>query len=310
MGENASSGGGDVGGFDWGGGSSADGYGGGGGGAPQPPGRFTYEALCGIDRCVPGDLTRACTPEEGGGPTGVGGAGGESEGGGAAEGGAGGEGGVPGAGGSGGAELANACQIADRGGSPVTTCGTAGTGIIAGPCKSSDDCLPGLGCVLQNTGEMNEGGGPVAPPLGICRPYCCGDLEACPADTFCAPVPMFDESLAQEDPLAALPIPVCTPLDPCQLLGDDDKDCVEGETCSVVRASGATSCVPIGEGTLCQPCPCAEGHVCNFGTGLCLKLCDTTASECMGEGAVCQGGGNLPDPVGVCIGGDAVCKEF
>lgn len=292
------------------GGMNVGGYGlGGSGGSINPPGPFTYSGLCGIETCTPGDLATPCVPDDGGGSPGVGGAGGGSAGaGGADEGGApeGGAGGTGGAGGAGGSPENVACQIADQDGTPGSVCATTGTTIINGVCNSSADCLPGLGCVLASTGE-NEGGGPPSPAVGICRPYCCDALEKCPESTFCAPEPMFDAAAALEDPTAALPIPVCKPTSPCQLLGTD---CPEGATCSVVRADGDTSCIPIGPGTLCQPCPCAVGFVCNFGTGECQQLCDTMTNDCPGIGAVCGGGiTGLPDNVGYCIGGDSVCDQ-
>lgn len=293
------------------GGMNVGGYGlGGSGGSINPPGPFTYSELCGIDSCTPGDLATPCIPDEGGGNPGAGGAGGGSAGGSdGVGGGLGGGGGTAegGAGGEGGGVADNlACQIADRDGAPGSFCATTGQTIINGVCNSSADCLPGLGCVLASTGE-SEGGGPPSPPVGICRPYCCDALEKCPESTFCAPEPMFDAAAGLEDPTAGLPIPVCKPTSPCQLLGTD---CPEGETCSVVRADGDTSCIPIGPGTLCQPCPCAAGFVCNFGTGECQQLCDTMTNDCPGVGAVCGGGiTGLPDNVGYCIGGDSVCQQ-
>ncbi len=265
---------------------------GGGGGGGGPPGPFDYSGLCGIEGCVPGDLVTSCVVDPGG-PGGAGGAGGGASGG--AE---------PGGGGAGGAAELGACQIADVEGAPVASCGAAGLTIINGVCNSSADCLPGLGCVLASGGG-NEGGGPGTPAVGLCRPYCCGDLEDCPESTFCAPQPMFDAEAALEDPSTALAIPVCMPVMGCQLLGDD---CPDGHTCTVVRADGDTSCVPASEGTLCEPCECAAGFVCNFGTGLCMQLCDTSVADCPGEGALCQGGGTLPDMVGLCVGGDATCE--
>lgn len=284
------------------GGSSYDG--GTGGAGAQPPGAFDYAKLCGISRCVPGELVDSCELEDGGGDGGASNGGGASEGG-ANSGGASSDGGAAqGGAGQGGAAGDGSCQIADAGGDPEAACGPSGTTIINGVCNSSADCLPGLGCVLVTSAEPNTGGGPMAPSTGICRPYCCGELEDCAEGTFCAPQPMFDAAAALPDPALALPIPVCMPIASCQLLGGD---CDADETCSVVRANGATSCVEPGDGTLCQPCECAPGFVCNFGTGLCLQLCDTSKTDCPGTGALCQGGTNFPDQVGVCVGGDSDC---
>jgi hypothetical protein len=66
--------------------------------------------------------------------------------------------------------------------------------------------------------------------------------------------------------------------------------------------------VPIGEGKFCDACPCAKDFVCNLSTGRCQKLCHTDGTgECPGAGGTCQGGGNLPLGIGVCILGDADC---
>lgn len=284
-----------------GGASNIGGNGAGGG----PPGAFSYAALCGVDQCTPGGLV-ACTPQgeggttSGGGASGVGGSaglGGDAGVGGALAGGGAGEGGST--------PETYGCQIEDASGSPHSTCEPTGSAIIDGVCNSSADCLPGLGCVLATSAETGEGGGGPAPAIGICRPYCCGDLEACPQSTFCAPKPMFDAAAGLADPTTALPIPVCMPIQSCQLLGSD---CPAGQTCSVVRADGSTSCVAIGKGQLCQPCECAEGFICNFGTGQCIKLCDTATNDCPGDGALCEGGTGLPDNIGICIGGDSTCE--
>jgi hypothetical protein len=319
--DNGVGGGSSLGGFGIGGASAGgEGFGGGSGGA-SAPGPFTYEALCGIDECVPGELQPCELDPPGtgggseggggessgtGGKPGTGGTGGGAPGG---EGGAGGDLGATGVGGGGeggSAAPMGFCQIEVAGsGAPHSFCGTTGLTELNGVCNSVRDCEPGLGCVLGTVPGMGEGGGVPAPPVGICRPYCCDDLEQCKEGTFCAPQPLFDAATVLDDPGTALPIPVCMPIDPCQLLGED---CDEGQTCSVVRADYSTSCVPVGQGSLCDPCPCAEDHICNFGTSRCLKLCDTNISECPGTGAVCQGSG-LPDGVGICIGGEAICEE-
>ncbi|MBL8744505.1 MAG: hypothetical protein JNK04_25530, partial [Myxococcales bacterium] len=238
------------GGFGFGGTSS-------GGGISEPPpggsgpGSFDYSQLCGLEAadCVPSALDPSCTPVAQGGPVG----GGPSAGG-AAAGGAGGEAEGGSSSGTGGSAPAYGCQITTTDGNePAATCDVTGFANVGAVCNASTDCSPGLGCVLSSTGN-NEGGGAAAPPVGLCRPYCCGDLEDCPPETFCAPLPLFDAARELEDPSTAIPIPVCTPIIDCQLLGDS---CGEGQTCSIVRTNGDTSCVPVGDGGLCSPCPCA-----------------------------------------------------
>lgn len=319
----------DLGGFGGGGGqvnTSSGGAGGTGGGGPQ---KFTYEAYCGIADCVPGDLeacsTGGSTSSSGG--SGTGGAGGGYPGGSGGEGGFGGAG--VGGGGAGGSATAGVgtgsggaspgggdgddggspspalgCTIVDDDGTPVSACAPVGVKLDGEVCNASSECASGLGCVLAaDLGDTNEGG-PQA--VGQCKPYCCGDLEAgCPdASTFCALRPAFDAAAKQAGETEPLSVPVCVPTKPCTLLGGD---CDVGETCTIVREStGTTSCVPVGDGTTCQPCPCAADHICSYATGTCLKLCDTSLQNCPGTNALCQGG--MIASVGVCIGGDAVCE--
>ena len=124
-----------------------------------------------------------------------------------------------------------------------------------------------------------------------CAAICKPDIPSCPRG--------FEGVIRPASP----DFPVCAPIIACQLLGDS---CGEGQTCSIVRANGDTSCVPIGDGGLCNPCPCAEGYVCSFSSGTCQKLCDTNTNDCPGEGAICQGG-SLPNDVGLCVLGDSEC---
>jgi hypothetical protein len=98
-------------------------------------------------------------------------------------------------------------------------------------------------------------------------------------------------------------VPVCVPTTNCQLL--DDGSCPDGQTCSIVRASGTTSCVDPGQGQLGQACPCAAGLVCAKLTNLCKKLCHIGQDEVdCPNGGTCQGGSmGYPDGIGICVGG-------
>ena len=100
-----------------------------------------------------------------------------------------------------------------------------------------------------------------------------------------------------------LAIPVCAPTTNCQLL--DDGSCPSGLTCSIVRASGTTSCVSPGPGQLGDECPCAAGFVCAKLTGQCKKLCHLGQDEVdCPNGGTCQGGSQgYPDGIGICVGG-------
>ncbi|MFO0553664.1 MAG: hypothetical protein U0271_35100 [Polyangiaceae bacterium] len=310
--ESENGGGLDAGGFGNGGNPSYGGFGGysasGGGGGASP---FTYSGLCGIDRCTPND-----PPECGVDGPGIGGASGGAGGGVVAVGGAGGEGGLGmsgggGAGGAGGAVGVGGsgptlgCQVIDDGGAPSAVCAPSGAKVANEVCNTSQDCAPGLGCVLATPITNGEGGAGPMPGVGICRPYCCGDVEACDAGSFCEPQKLYDAT--NPTPETALEIPVCMPIETCQLF---DTTCPAGESCTVVRSTGETGCAPVGEGQMCDPCPCDDGFYCLTSINQCVKLCDTQADQCPGVGGVCQGGGNLPDPIGVCVGGDATCTPL
>ncbi|MEM9694962.1 MAG: hypothetical protein AAGA56_20640 [Myxococcota bacterium] len=180
-----------------------------------------------------------------------------------------------------GSDIACQVRIDPMSGSVASSCVPVGESTE--PCIESADCAPGFGCV--GTGN------------GICRPYCCGDLEACPADTYCAPQP-----LAAEDNESAVPveIPVCVPQQPCMLL--DGATCPEGTVCSIVRETGETSCVEAGEGLEGDPCPCAADHVCSAGENQCFRICDAARQGSCGEGYTCQSNsGSYPAGFGVCI---------
>ncbi|MDI1484046.1 hypothetical protein [Polyangium sp. y55x31] len=176
-----------------------------------------------------------------------------------------------------------ACQIVPTADGASAQCLTPGTFKTGDPCTRASDCAPGHGCAL--TGSS----------VGSCRPYCCGAVEACPADTYCAPAPMADD-VANDPPLT---IPVCIPATECTLL--DDTSCPEGLTCTLVREDGTTSCVAPGASGLDGECPCAAGFLCVAAFKKCLALCHTGGNDCP-DGMFCQGGANsFPDGIGVCV---------
>jgi len=96
-------------------------------------------------------------------------------------------------------------------------------------------------------------------------------------------------------------IPVCVSVEPCTLL--DDSTCsTKGQTCTIVRNDGTTSCVDPGTGQAGDPCPCAAGHVCSYAVNQCLKLCRTSMAGDCPEGHMCAGGaGNYPEGFGSCV---------
>lgn len=167
---------------------------------------------------------------------------------------------------------------------PERSCQATGAGDVSAPCITSADCAPGLACVGPKHG-------------GICRPYCCGDAEACPSRTYCDVRELRDEG---ESPMG---IPVCVPAMNCKLL--EQEPCASlGLVCGIVRADGTTSCVLPGTGKLDEPCPCAFGYVCAKSQNKCLKLCHVNLASAECPGGTCQGGtGELPPGIGVCVGG-------
>jgi hypothetical protein len=169
-------------------------------------------------------------------------------------------------------------------GIPQPACLPAGTDEDGAPCAISTDCAAGSECV----------GTP-----GICRHYCCLGDERCSNAEFCDVEPI----------VALVPttrVPVCIPLRPCGLLGEqtDAGTCPSSETCAVARlADGATSCVPVGAAGPNESCltdHCARGLTCLGGH--CYTLCHVAAPVECPSGETCAGG--LPvfvDPaVGVC----------
>jgi hypothetical protein len=254
-------------------GNSQGGMGSGGQGATGAGG-FNYSDHCG-GGCVPGtdEAALECAVDSGGagGAPSAGGMGGMGGGGGDL-------------GGQGGGEPVADCKlvVSDR----AMTHGECGETAYGNPsvCLSAADCGPGQGCVLEG-------------PSGTCRPYCCGDVEACPTAQYCALRPIVQEDLAAEN---RLEIPVCVDVDDCELL--NDATCDAGMTCTIVRNDGTVSCIPPGAGVADDVCPCDEGHYCDTTINSCRKICRTDDETTCPEGYICQGGtGNHPMDFGGCV---------
>jgi hypothetical protein len=179
----------------------------------------------------------------------------------------------------GGAPISFTCKLSPANGKALAACTAVGDGLVSDPCQTAADCSAGLACIATPSG-------------GICRPYCCNQVEDCPADTYCAPTPMAE---------ANVKIPVCLPAYSCKVL--DERTCPPGQTCTIVRDDGTASCVELGDGQRGDACPCAQGHVCSKFTNTCLKLCHlgNDVVDC-GAGS-CQGGvAAYPDGIGICAG--------
>jgi len=175
------------------------------------------------------------------------------------------------------------CQIVSRETGASAECLPAGTSQIGEACEDAGDCAASLGCVRQASG------------VGVCRPYCCGDVEACESGSYCASATMNEDAAM----LSPTQIPVCVPGTQCKLL--DDTSCTGGLTCTLVRGDGTTDCVTPGEGKLGDGCPCAAGFVCAKSLNKCVALCHVDGSDCP-DGMVCQGGSKgFQTGIGVCV---------
>jgi len=177
-----------------------------------------------------------------------------------------------------------ACALVPAEGGAIAACTPVGGFGDGEPCDSADNCAAGLGCAATANGA-------------VCRSYCCGDVELCPANTYCDIQSMAEDVI--NDP--RLPIPVCVPATNCELL-NDAMTCPPERTCTIVRADGTTSCVAPGAGALNDPCPCAAGYVCSKLNSTCKKLCHIgqDAKDCEGNGSCLEVGPGFPAGFGTC----------
>lgn len=175
------------------------------------------------------------------------------------------------------------CQIVPDTIGAKAECLPPGTLQEGEPCEKAANCAPSLGCVRMGS------------DVAVCRPYCCGNLEACATGSYCSLGAMADD-IFHDKPLH---VPVCVPATPCTPL--DDTTCPAGRTCTLVRADGTTSCVDPGPGKDGDACPCAAGQVCVISTNTCRALCHVGGGDCL-NGMFCQGGSEgFPDGIGVCV---------
>ena len=179
-------------------------------------------------------------------------------------------------------------------GEPVASCEPAGAGRSGDPCMTSRDCAAGYGCIG-------------ADQSGTCRPFCCGDTEACEGGTYCSERPLRDDANGN----TMLVVPACVPADDCNLAdpypcpAGQSCTCPEDTACTIVRADGTTSCVTPGTGGAGDPCPCAAGHICSMATQNCLKICSLNAASPDCGSGKCQATNGFPEGFGVCVGASA-----
>jgi hypothetical protein len=190
-------------------------------------------------------------------------------------------------------DAAIACRVtADPDGlNAKPICARAGAKTTGEACTDSSDCAAQLECVARGNGTS------------ACEPYCCSGTCANPND-FCDVAPVVSATQT------ATKVPVCVPIMHCELLagGVLSGACPVGETCSIVRDDGATSCEEIGEakaGEDCDDVHCAAGLTCIGvpGSRRCFQLCTSVGVESCTAPQKCQGGMPLfPVGYGVCTG--------
>lgn len=182
-----------------------------------------------------------------------------------------------------------ACHVApdpsSASGDSAPVCTASGTGGNGAQCLGSADCAAGFECV----------GSP-----GVCREYCCALPGTCGANFFC--------DVQEETSAGSVKVPVCEPVQPCQLMGGDAM-CGTGETCGIVNDDdGTTSCISAGPadiGNDCNDTHCKQDLVClgDVGSKKCLALCDKKHPNCA-SGQTCTGAAPLfqgeNSNVGVC----------
>ena len=193
--------------------------------------------------------------------------------------------------GGGSSPVSSSCQLVASEAGVTATCGVPGSAEYNQPCMSAANCQAGLGCAVVAGADGNG-------TAGACLDYCCGDVEECPKDTYCAPQAMTERP--------DLSIPVCILATKCTLL--DDSTCPAGLTCAIVRADGTTSCVVPGHGKDGEPCEngaCAPGFTCLKLANTCKQLCRLDHPEDCPMGSTClSGSGEYPDNYGTCTEGD------
>jgi hypothetical protein len=182
-----------------------------------------------------------------------------------------------------------ACHVAvdttSASGDLTAVCTASGGGGNGAQCLGSADCAAGFECV----------GSP-----GVCREYCCTLPGTCGANFFC--------DVQEETSAGSVKVPVCEPVQPCQLMGGDAM-CGTGETCGIVNDDdGTTSCVSAGPadvGNDCNDTHCKKDLVClgDIGSKKCLALCDKAHPQC-DSGETCTGAAPLfqgqNSGIGVC----------
>jgi hypothetical protein len=177
----------------------------------------------------------------------------------------------------------------NTGSSVIAECAPAGQVAAGSACQDSTDCAASLACVDVDGSA-------------VCRRFSCALPPQCPTGSYYQLKPLRVQGVT----MPSLKVPVCLPVDHCQLLATPST-CPNDQICAVVGSEGDTTCVAPGTAQLGEACDdldlCAEGLVCSKLKGQCLKLCRVASGMAECPGGTCQGGNrSLPDGFGICVG--------
>lgn len=165
----------------------------------------------------------------------------------------------------------------DGNGGVAPACDLAGPGVSGAACAVAADCAAGLLCVEKT-----------------CHKLCCGgDWTGCPsANEHCIQSLVYGDGKGGTIATKAM---LCYPVNTCDALTPSSCP-LPGTTCQLADPTGATACLPEGQGTAGEACPCKGGFACIVGDsgGTCRRLCKAV-----------EGGG---EPY--CQSGEGICTHY
>ncbi len=167
--------------------------------------------------------------------------------------------------------------LPDGNGGVAPACNLAGSGASGAACTAATDCAAGHLCVE-----------------GTCHKLCCGgDWTGCAsAGEHCLQGLVYGDGKGGTLQTKAM---LCSPINTCDALVPSS--CPKaGTTCQIADPTGATACLPEGQGGSGDACPCQGGFTCLVGENgsECRRLCKAVA-----------GGG---DPF--CQSGEGICVHY
>lgn len=165
----------------------------------------------------------------------------------------------------------------DGNGGVAPSCALAGAGVSGSACASAAECAAGYLCAS-----------------GGCHKLCCGgDWTGCPsANEHCIENLIYGDGKGGTIATGAM---LCFPVNTCDALAPSG--CTPaGTTCQFADPTGATACLPEGQGGAGEACPCKGGFTC---------IGDKASSACRRLCKAALGGG---DPY--CQSGEGICTHY